>query len=79
MGNRVLQVVPVRVSAVPLLEPQPGVEVHVVEDEGDAPAPVVHVVHLAVLLHGHAGLVGAQGAAAATAEAPGVGGVGAGL
>ena len=76
MGNCLLQVVPVCVCAVPLLEPQPGVEVHVVEDEGDAPAPVVHVVHLAVLLHGHAGLVGAEAARAATAaKAPSVGGV----
>jgi hypothetical protein len=48
------QVVPVRVCAVPHLEPKPLVKVHVVKYERDAAAPVVHVVDLRVPLHGHA-------------------------
>jgi len=47
------QVVPVIVGSVPRLEVQPGVKVHVVEDEGFASPPVVHVVGLRVLIAGH--------------------------
>ena len=85
--QRDLQVVPVRVRAVPLLQVEPWVEVHVVEHVGHAAAHVVHVVDLAVLLHGHPGHVGGEGGeaghgrrggagvggAGGLAEAPGVG------
>ena len=64
------EVVPVGVGAVPLLEAEARIEVHVVEDEGNAAAAVVHVVGLSVLLDGHAGHVGVG--APGPVEAPGV-------
>ena len=47
------QRVSVHVRSVPLFQPKPLIEVHVVEDNGNAAARVVHVVHLRVALDGH--------------------------
>ena len=47
------QRVSVHVRSIPLFQAEPRVEVHVVEDDGNAAAGVVHVVHLRVALDGH--------------------------
>ena len=47
------QRVSVHVRSIPLFQAEPRVEVHVVEDDGNAAARVVHVVHLRVALDGH--------------------------
>ena len=47
------QRVSVHVRSIPLFQAEPRVKVHVVEDDGNAAARVVHVVHLRVALDGH--------------------------
>ena len=47
------QRVSVHVRSVPLFQPKPLIEVHVVEDNGNAAARVVHVVHLRIALDWH--------------------------
>ena len=47
------QRVSVHVRSIPLFQAEPLIEVHVVEDNGNAATRMVHVVHLRIAFDGH--------------------------
>ena len=71
--TRLPEVVSVSIGSVPGLKAESGVEVLVVEDDGEASALVVHVVRLGVLVHRHPGHVRLRpGGNPGTPESPGI-------